>query len=140
MSDAIVITIPAGPAYSISPNSRKHWRVKHRESQELKRIAIFSSLAERDYTTKPFLSVLGPVNLYWTIYLGKRRYMMDRDNAMATMKPAMDGLVEAGVIEGDTQDIVRAITVDQVRWSDHKGDARIVVRIEPVEMRGRDVA
>ena len=33
---------------------------------------------------------------------------MDRDNATATLKPAMDGLVAAGVIDGDTAAIVRA--------------------------------
>jgi len=55
---------------------------------------------------------------------------MDRDNATATMKPALDGIVSAGAIEGDEQHIVRAITVDQVKWADHRGDARITVRIE----------
>ena len=123
----ITIEIPAGPAYSISPNSRKHWRVKHRESQELKQVAWASCLPP----DRPELRLMqGPVNIHWTIYLGKGRRQMDRDNATATMKPALDGIVSAGAIEGDEQHIVRAITVDQVKWADHRGDARITVRIE----------
>ncbi len=121
MSDAIEITIPAGPAYSISPNSRSHWRVKHREAQELKQVTRYAC---------PDEVVVGPVNLHWTVYLGKGRRLCDRDNITATLKPAMDGLVAERVIFDDNQDVVRAITVDQVKWSDHKGDARIVVRIE----------
>ena len=121
---SVTIEIPSGPAYSISPNSRKHWRVKHRESQELKQIAFYSSMNGE--------LVYGPVNLYWTIYLGKGRREMDRDNATATLKPAMDGLVQSGAIEGDTSKIVRAITVDQVKWMVHKGPPKIVVTITPV--------
>jgi hypothetical protein len=73
----------------------------------------------------------GPVNLHWTIYLGKGRREMDRDNATATLKPAMDGLVTVDMIEDDTSKIVRAITVDQVKWASHKGQPRIVVTITP---------
>ena len=129
MMDAIEITIPGLPAYSISPNSRSHWRVKHRESQELKQIAHLVGRSRLDPWTED--GVLGSVNLHWTIYLGKRRKMMDRDNATATLKPAMDGLVSSGMIQNDTQDIVRAITVDQVKWAEHQGEPKIVVRIEP---------
>lgn len=131
----ITIEIPAGPAYSISPNSRKHWRVKHRESQEAKWLAAnVASNALRDDNADA--GPRGPVNLHWTIYLGKGRKVMDRDNATATLKPYLDGLVTVDMIEDDTQDIVRAITVDQVRWAYHKGDAKIVVEISPSPLPG----
>jgi len=119
--DAIEITIPAGPAYSISPNSRKHWRTKAAETKHLKQVTMLACLGADP--------IPGPVDLHWTIYLGKLRRPMDRDNATSTMKPAMDGLVKAGVIEDDTSEIVRAITVDQVKWATHKGQPTIVVEV-----------
>ena len=127
MTDAIVIEIPAGPAYAISPNSRKHWRTKAKETKQLKETTILACLQLHE----PYRFMLnsGPVDLHWTIYLGKLRRPMDRDNATSTMKPAMDGLVKAGVIEDDTSEIVRAITVDQVKWATHKGQPTIVVEV-----------
>jgi hypothetical protein len=53
-------------------------------------------------------------------HLARRRKFMDKDNATATMKPYLDGLVECGIIEGDTPDIVTDITIWQFLYGvDH---------------------
>ena len=100
-------------------------RVKHKDSRELRDETIRICCLVYIYP------IHGPVDLHWTIRLAKGRRVMDRDNATATLKPAMDGLVAAGVIDGDTAKIVRAITVDQVIWSDHRGQPEICVTITP---------
>ena len=121
---ATSITIPSTPAYTLSPNSRAHWRVKHRESQEVKQITALSC---RD--AEP---VHGRVSLIWTIFLPKRGKVRDLDNLVPCMKPAMDALVQAGIIDGDGPDVVERIYADQIPWAKHHiDDGRMAVGILP---------
>ena len=109
---SVTLTIPGRPAYSLSPNSRVHWRTQRAESKHAK---YLTTLLCRD--VEP---IHGPVRILWGIHLASRRKFMDRDNATATLKPFMDGLVEAGIIDGDTPDIVTAIEVQQLLYKvDH---------------------
>jgi len=121
---ATVISIPANPAYSLSPNSRCHWSKKARETSELQHATY---LACRDIPP-----VSGPVVLTWTIYKAKGRRTMDLDNIIPCVKPAQDQLVRSGIISADTPDIVRAIHVEQVSYQDHGGPlGEIEVKISP---------
>ena len=123
-----VISIPATPAYSLSPNSRKHWHVKARESVAAKTATYFASIGAEP--------VSGPVVLTWTVYKAKGRKTMDRDNLIPCLKPFMDSLVMVGIIDGDTPDVVKAIHVEQVSYQDHGGPlGEIEVRITPAQDR-----
>lgn len=83
----------------------------------------------------------GPVTLDWIIRLPKRRKHMDWDNAIATLKPAMDGLVAAGVIEDDNTNIVTRIGLTQIGWREHRIDqGELEVTITPVNARKEQVA
>jgi hypothetical protein len=131
-TEATVISIPAQPAYSLSPNSRAHWRKRHLESREAKAIVRieWGNMTHGAFT--PLQPVHGPVLLTWTVYKGKGRKSLDRDNLIPCLKPFMDGLVECGIIDGDTPDIVTAIHVEQVSYQDHGGPlGEIECRIEP---------
>lgn len=121
---ATVISFPWQPAYSLSPNSRKHWRVQRQEARDAKWAVACAATG--------VAPVSGPVVLTWTVYKAKGRKTLDRDNLIPCLKPFMDGLVECGIIDGDTPDIVTAIYVEQVSYQDHGGPlGEIECRIEP---------
>ena len=50
----------------------------------------------------------GPVDI--TVHIRQRSPLADTGNAYGAVKAAIDGLVDAGVLTGDTPDIVRSIT------------------------------
>lgn len=113
---SVSLTIPGTPAYALSPNSRAHWRVKHRESQAAKWAVKAAVWHDGELHAVP---IHGPVRLIWGINLAKRRKFMDRDNATATLKPFMDSLVDLGIIDGDTPDIVTDIKIHQFLYAEH---------------------
>jgi hypothetical protein len=126
-----IITIPGTPAYALSPNSRVHWRVKHKETAQAKHDTAY---AIRYHEAEP---IHGPVTIHWGIYLARRRRFMDRDNAIATLKPHMDQLVASGIIDADTPDIVIDIKITQFLYNvDHTVEAgEIDVVITPAQGR-----
>jgi hypothetical protein len=135
---AVVLTIPGMPAYSLSPNSRCHWRVKHREIQEAK-WAVKAAIWHGGKLHA--IPIHGPVRLIWGIHLAKRRKFMDRTNATATLKPFEDALVELGIIDGDTPDIVTDIQIHQLLYKvDHmvaEGEIDVVIE-SAAQMRRED--
>ena len=128
------LTISGTPAYALSPNSRSHWRVKHRESREAKALVriCWSNMTHGNGFTHAH-PIPGPVRLIWGINLAKRRKFMDRTNATATLKPFEDALVELGIIEGDTPDIVTDIQIHQFLYKEHGvAEGEIEVTIQEV--------
>jgi hypothetical protein len=127
LTEAVTITIAGTPCFSYSPNTRTHWRVRAREAREIKEATI---LACREAGSP---QIHGPVTLEWHIAAAKRRQFMDRTNAIACLKAHEDGLVAAGVIDADTQDIVTDIYVGQHLWQTHKCNGGFVtVIVTPV--------
>lgn len=123
---SLTLTIPGTPAYSLSPNSRSHWRVKHRETNDL----ALATKAAIGYIYRHFP---GPVRLRWTIYLAKRGKPRDLDNLLPCLKPAQDQIVRADIIPDDSPTYIpHTPTIEQVRWSDHKSEPRIVVTITEI--------
>ena len=88
-------------------SDKKHWRVGARESKLRRETAALTAHG------------LAPVQTPCTIlvvrrYSGRRR-PMDRDNVVAGAKPMIDGLVDAGMIPGDTEADVVLIYAAQER-------------------------
>jgi len=117
------VTISAAPVYELSLNARKHWRTKHRATQTAKDTASLALIGSE--------RIAGPVELDWEIDLPRNRKRMDWDNAIATLKPYMDSLVIAGIIEDDKPDVVKRIGISQSNYSEHKmygGEIRCRIR------------
>jgi hypothetical protein len=130
---AVTLTIPGTPAYSLSPNSRKHWRIQRQESRDAKwRVREVYG----PYTSR--LVPHGPVALTWTVFLAKGGRKRDVDNLVPCMKPFMDSLVDLEILDGDTPDIVQRIEVAQVPWSQHHGDPMLCVTIESAVTQRRE--
>jgi hypothetical protein len=65
-----VITIPGRPAYALSPNSRCHWRVKQKATQEA-HWAVMAAIRDEEAVGGRIGPFEGPVSLHWTVYLDK---------------------------------------------------------------------
>lgn len=81
---------------ALSPNGRAHWRKRHSATQTMKTAVI--------YMTR---SALPPGHIPWAratityrFYAPDRRGR-DRDNYCAIMKPAVDGIVNGGLLTDD---------------------------------------
>ena len=128
---AIVLTIAGCPAYSLSPNSRTHWAVKQRETEDA-HWAVKQAIGDN-----PINPITTPYRLHWTVYLEKGERRRDQDNALACMKAHTDALVREGILPGDSPRwLIDTPTIEQITWGTHRGGARIVVRIEPQEGQG----
>ena len=92
------IEIPMLPSRFLSPNYHGHWSRRAKAARELRAVAFYCALVERkrwlDYHEKAELSI--------TFVVRDARYYKDPDNALASLKPAIDGCVDAGVILDDS--------------------------------------
>ncbi len=99
MPDKITITLPLPPK-ELSPNARVHWARRAKAAKgyrtlawaEARTVANFACLA---WTPAERIAV----QAIFYHRLDRRR---DKDNALASLKPAFDGLADAGIIENDS--------------------------------------
>lgn len=92
----IRVEIPLIPGPELNPNFRGHWTRRHRASQLLKRSAFYCTKAANSDEI-----VLNSATVKVTFKVGDRRYFRDADNAIASVKPAIDGCVAAGLLPDD---------------------------------------
>lgn len=103
------------PPRQLSPNSRNHWRVRHRHSKAYRgkcRDAVLGMLAEGLVCMESDWSA---ANLQPTYYHTDRR-RRDRDNLSAMLKAAYDGIAEAlGVDDYGFRPTMPEVDVDKER-------------------------
>lgn len=80
------------PAHPCNPNSRAHWAVKARAVKALRTEAYLVAATTRNQFSHPLISA--------TFYHAAKR-VRDRDNAIASLKGAIDGLVDGAVFAND---------------------------------------
>ena len=104
----------------LSPNTPSHWAAKARAKKIYREQANIAVLLMLDGNYPP-LYEQGRLIFHWYHRTGHR---MDVDNIMATMKSAIDGLVDGGIFTDD-----RYLTYgDPVQYTD-KENPRIEVEI-----------
>lgn len=113
MSTATVyrVIVPGVPDPELSPNSRAHHMVKARKRKQLR---AFAGWAMKEVA--PERPISGPVAVTVTIGWPKGRPGMDIDNATASLKGALDSLMDAGFICDDRQ--IEELRVRQQRWGE----------------------
>lgn len=84
------------PRPPLTANQRMHWRQKAAITRDVREATAL--LARR----VPFLARC-KVSLIWVVTDRRRR---DADNLVPTLKAMCDGLVDAGVVEDDTPDLM----------------------------------
>ena len=87
----------------LSLNQRLHWAVKAKLVKDVR--ATTARLAEQ-LQIPPLQAV--EITLIYTPKTARKR---DTDNLFATLKPAVDGLVDAGVLADDNTEIVKRLSV-----------------------------
>ena len=96
------IEIPMLPPIALSPNARPHWAQKHRATQSLRTVAWACAYSvARDRIEK---ATIQPI----FVVASKRR--RDPDNWLAMLKPAIDGLVDAGILIDDDSEHVKLLS------------------------------
>lgn len=91
---SIRITLTLPPA-DLSPNARVHWRRKARAVKAYRDQAYLEAIQAGGRNAR-WADAVSEVAFYWPD--GRQR---DYDNASATLKPAWDGMVDAGLLVGD---------------------------------------
>lgn len=122
------------PGRAPTPNARRHWRQIARDNAEWKAAALaIASNALRQWEGSHGLK-WRPVfhaSVVVTFSLPDRR-SRDLDNLIASCKPLLDGIVQAGVITDDSVDVIDSITFGWVR------DGRAATTFEIDEVDGQD--
>ncbi len=86
-----VIILP-WPPRALSPNARVHWSRKAAATREYRRVCAWQSVAQH---VSPRLVQPGQRILLSTHFVPPSRRRYDRDNLIASIKAAFDGLADA---------------------------------------------
>jgi crossover junction endodeoxyribonuclease RusA len=119
MNAAIITIPPADPA--LNAHAKGHWRAKAKATAEQR--ALAKILAKQ----QP-VRIKGKCRVHFEFYVPDRR-RRDASNLVQSCKAAIDGVVDAGVIEGDHWEI---LTLGSVSVFVDKLDPRIVLMFEEV--------
>lgn len=99
------------PGIPPSPNQtrREHWARRAAAAKRWKHDAYLAAVAVRNvHRGSGFPLQAAKVRCVIVATTGVRR---DPDNAIASMKPLIDGIVEAGVLADDSFDVIRDLSV-----------------------------
>jgi len=118
----LVVVIPMLPPKECSPNWRGHWRVKAKAVRSIRTATMLIARSainkHRGWTPR------GSCNISVTFHVKDRRFVKDDDNARATLKPVVDGLVDARVIDKNDRH-VKVISVSFFPYS-HKAPLTVL--------------
>lgn len=95
MSESISFMLPL-PSKELSPNSRVHWARKARAVKYYRNIARL--IASQHRPNKPWRAA--EIQFAFTFMNRRNR---DRDNLLSSLKSAVDGFADAGIVANDSQ-------------------------------------
>ena len=131
MTDPLTVTVPGAPDLDLSPNRRNAWGGAHRGTKaaaQARADAWKAARAERNrlglFGDDPVFA--GPVRVRVEIGWPKGQRFLDRDNAEATVKAHLDGVLNDARLVADDR-AVSEIDVRQVRDGDGAGWVAVTV-------------
>ncbi len=89
----VTIQLPTPPS-ALKPNERVHWRVKAKATKAYREAARWAAHAPHPSAWKA-----AEIQAHFRFKQDRRR---DRDNLLASLKAAFDGLVDAGLLADDS--------------------------------------
>jgi hypothetical protein len=124
----VVIVVPLAPPAALAPNrlGHEHWRNRQQAAKELRTAAYFEA---GEYGSWMFYDD-ERVSIHEHIVWPKGKRLKDPDALLTYCKPALDGIVDAGIIAGDSAKHIAHISASQERGDDATG--RIIFTIEEV--------
>lgn len=150
---SFVITVKGPLGENLGQNAHVHWRVKARATKTAREVWGDAALAvsfggepfHRKNLPKPMAAVRLTFHAYfcrkgtktqteeWIKATGYRP--RDLDNLVAAMKPAIDGLVDAGLVQDDDKTRVRYGDHD-IAWVEAYEQERVEILVAPLEQGG----
>lgn len=126
------------PPSGLNPNRKSHYMVKAKIVREYREVCAWTAVACEDENRRQ--RALGtregayrkpltpPVSAVVTFVVPDRR-KRDLDNLLAMLKPAWDGLVDAGVLSGDDSEVfsVESADIAVTEEATHKGKSCVIV-------------
>ena len=120
MPEPFSISLPWPPA-ELSPNARVHWSARHRATQEY-RWLVWAKTRQATLVAHPWERA--QVRVQFVVPDHRRR---DIDNLLAMLKPAWDGVVDAGLLKDDS-----CITVAHVEKIMRPGQRLVLIEMAPL--------
>uniref|UniRef100_A0A6H2A434 Uncharacterized protein n=1 Tax=viral metagenome TaxID=1070528 RepID=A0A6H2A434_9ZZZZ len=93
----IKVEIPCALPNATNPNWKGHWAVRAKAVKQFRADAYFAALVWGARKEPPYKKATVTI----TLIVPDKRYIRDPDNALASLKPAIDGCVDAGIIKDD---------------------------------------
>ena len=102
---SVRLEIPMLPPPELNPNAREFWVERHKAARDFRKAAWAIA-----YNTNPAHEVMFPkAVIKVTLVYKNHQVKPDPDNAVTMLKSALDGIVDAKILENDTRDHVRYI-------------------------------
>lgn len=123
---AVVIEIPMSPPLALSPNARRRGNVweQRTATEELRKAAWAHAL--NDHAILVGL-IASPVDVHEHIVWPKGQRLFDPDGLSSMCKAALDGIVDAGLIAGDSAKHVNKVSASQEKGSELQGKTIITI-------------
>lgn len=93
----VKVEIPILPPRELNPNWRGHWAARAATGKIYRNAAMLFAL-QASHCSRPAFS---RAEVSITIVIPDRRHVRDTDNVLASIKPAMDGCIDAEIIKDD---------------------------------------
>ena len=103
ISETVIINIPMLPPSECSPNYRGHWAKRAKAVKALREAAMLCALNDSRFARPEY----DKAEVSITLVVRDARYYRDPDNMIASLKPAIDGCVDAGIIKDDSDEHLR---------------------------------
>lgn len=100
----VTIYLPLPPA-ALNPNARVHWRTKAKATKAYREAARWAAHAPHAAQWK-----VADIQAHFRFGQDRRR---DRDNLLASLKAAFDGLVDAGLLADDSGVVLLPVTYEK---------------------------
>ena len=121
----VTIEMPL-PDAALSQNYHGHWTRRHRAAKVARESAYLRALGSRTFACPepwPWPAATVDLTFYWP---DKRR--RDKDNAVASMKAALDGIADAGLVVNDEH-----FQPGKVDFQVDKSNPRVVITMRKLD-------
>ncbi len=115
----LAITLPI-PDRGLSPNARKHFMAKAKLVKNARTAAMVEVLSIVPGGWKPRWR-FATVRIQWFTHTKRRP---DADNCLSSLKPAMDGIADSGLLDND-----RGLRFEPIEFAVDRENPRIVIHI-----------
>jgi len=123
MSTGYVLDVTVGKEHWMTSNQRKHWSHRALSSKALRRRGVLLARANR-------LPALARVSIE-AVVSTPTNTRFDAANSYPTIKPLIDSLVSAGVLEDASDKYLTALTIKRGVKTGIAGKYRVVLNIYP---------